>query len=730
LAQAWLAPGYCQGVRRRAASHPYLQCRSAEHPKPSGLRHQTEKGFSLPGMSSGPVTLSIVPGSPIDGNTDDVPVLVSVQTPEGDQRTPSDICCVIDISWSMSMEATVQAAGGKAESNGLSMLDVAKHAVRTVIHTLGPEDRLAIVQFARISQTVFPLTAMNEAGKVAAEAKLDAIGFGNGTALWQGIMHALNALNAGASETRLGHIMLLTDGETEDKATVMANLQAYKRKNTRLPGTISCFGFGYEIDSQLLVEIADFSDGTYAFIPDAGFVGTIFVNSMSNLLVTMARDARLTLQAQEEAAITEVLGWGTATDAEGKLSVNLGTLQCGQARDVVLRMSATALKKCYLAASLEYSTLGGDHSATARGTLPGPPKGADTVEPHLCRSRFVCGLAKAAEAARSGTKEAVQAGKDIIASVGSQVAASPVAADEQVAALLEDVLGQSTEALSCVDYWQKWGRHYTPSVMFAHKLEQCNNFKDPGVQSYGGKLFNSLRDIADSAFDELPAPKVTPAMYRYMGNGQIIRNPANAAATAAAAAAAAPAPRTNMAAYNDRYAGCIDGASLAHLASGELRLVSELAKGDRVVAADGAVADVVCAVRTRCEGGRAALVELPGGARLTPYHPVCVDGTWRFPADLAKVKELPCEAVYSFVLRGAPALLVGGLLCVGLGHGLQEGAAEHPYFGSRRVLEDLAASRGFELGHVDLAPGCALRDPETGLVCGLRMEQNENGMDA
>lgn len=30
--------------------------------------------------------------------------------------------------------------------------------------------------------------------------------------------------------------------------------------------------------------------GTFAFIPDAGFVGTVFVNAMSNLLVTMAKD--------------------------------------------------------------------------------------------------------------------------------------------------------------------------------------------------------------------------------------------------------------------------------------------------------------------------------------------------------------------------------------------------------------------------------------------------------
>jgi len=36
----------------------------------------------------------------------------------------------------------------------------------------------------------------------------------------------------------------------------------------------------------------------YAFIPDAGFVGTAFANSMSNLLVTMGRNPCLVVACQ------------------------------------------------------------------------------------------------------------------------------------------------------------------------------------------------------------------------------------------------------------------------------------------------------------------------------------------------------------------------------------------------------------------------------------------------
>lgn len=132
----------------------------------------------------------------------------------------------------------------------------------------------------------------------------------------------------------------------------------------------------------------------------------------------------------------------------------------------------------------------------------------------------------------------------------AKVTESPATAQDQVQALLEDMCGQSKEALSRWDYFDKWGRHYLPSVMFAHKMQQCNNFKDPGVQKYGGKLFNEIRDAADDAFNELQIEEATRAEYRYLGGGKLIVTPR----PPSSAARAAPAP-VSMAAYNDVGAG-------------------------------------------------------------------------------------------------------------------------------------------------------------------------------
>jgi len=59
-------------------------------------------------------------------------------------HVPVDIVLCIDVSGSMNDDAKVP---GEKESNGLCILDLAKHAARTILETLNQNDRLGIVTF-------------------------------------------------------------------------------------------------------------------------------------------------------------------------------------------------------------------------------------------------------------------------------------------------------------------------------------------------------------------------------------------------------------------------------------------------------------------------------------------------------------------------------------------------------------------------------------------------------
>lgn len=108
-------------------------------------------------------------------------VLITVTPPlepKGDgeikkRRAPVDFVLTIDVSGSMAEEANIPGDTGKlfglasddnspadlsslhAEKSGLSILDIVKHAAKTIIASMGDKDRIGIVAFhteARVSR--------------------------------------------------------------------------------------------------------------------------------------------------------------------------------------------------------------------------------------------------------------------------------------------------------------------------------------------------------------------------------------------------------------------------------------------------------------------------------------------------------------------------------------------------------------------------------------------------
>lgn len=113
------------------------------------------------------IDINILPGD--DG------AIISVISPErpedskiADSHVPVDIVLVIDVSGSMNAAAPVpseaSAADGVREDFNLSVLDLTKHAARTILETLNEGDRLAIVTFSHAA-TVSVYRGSNTAGQ-------------------------------------------------------------------------------------------------------------------------------------------------------------------------------------------------------------------------------------------------------------------------------------------------------------------------------------------------------------------------------------------------------------------------------------------------------------------------------------------------------------------------------------------------------------------------------------
>lgn len=524
------------------------------------------EALSLPTPEEVTVPLTIVAGDDLARGESEtgLPVMISAEPPAGSARTPSDICCVVDVSGSMGAEAMVATESGGETGHGLTVLDIVTHALKTIIRTLEDKDRLAIVSYSNEATRVCPVTEMNEDGRRTVERQLTELTPNGQTNLWAGLKESVTMLKEKSAPGRLQHIMLFTDGlpNINPPRGIKAMLQRLKAsEGGKLPCTVSTFGFGYELDSELLSDIAILGSGTYAFIPDAGFVGTVFVNAVTNLLCTMGKDAILTVQPMGGARLAGIGAQGghpSTKDGDG-IKIDMGCLQFGQSSDVLVNVSIPpGHAGDALEVKLQYSTRAGpalmERTARWAASAAPDPDAKLRAEVQRCRLRLVDGVRDAMKAVKLtpadiavGKKMPLEVGQDLVTAMIDDFRTSPASAgNEYMAALIEDLTGQVAEAFSREDWYKKWGIHYLPSLMAAHLAQVCNNFKDPGVQQYGGTLFEDLRDKADDIFCSLPAPQPKE------------RPPPPVAAAPAAAAAPAPVREVapvSMAAYYDRYAG-------------------------------------------------------------------------------------------------------------------------------------------------------------------------------
>lgn len=503
------------------------------------------------------VALVLAPCRDVPTEGGDGLVAVSIMVPDLVQRVPADICCVIDVSGSMCSAAKYE-KDGEMTDDGWSILDIVKHAVKTVLKALQEQDRLSLVAFGCEARTILELTPMTVDGQARALEALDSLHPGGRTNIWAGILAALDALRAGSSGTsgaqRLRSILLLTDGEP----TVIpprghtAELRDYMDTHSAFSCQLNTFGFGYTLDSELLLDLAKEGNGTYAFIPDSLIVGTAFVNCIANTLCTLTQNATLSLVPCQGASFTgSVLADFAELDESWGKAVSLGPLQYGQSRDVVVPIRVPLGTEPYLEAILTYPRANGS---------AGRVVAKDSSRRATPESLVACCRAMTVTAGYNAVKASVVDGRgephgevvaDLCVQLGKDFAglsSSPSKACDELLALKSDVEGRMTKALNGSERFNRWGLHYLRALMRSHQLQVCTNYMDPGLQLYGGTLFRSLRDVGDRIFLSLQQPTKS----RVRGAAAPTPQPWQASTEQPTQPYSAPEPQNEM---NTYYAG-------------------------------------------------------------------------------------------------------------------------------------------------------------------------------
>eukprot|EP00826_Nyctotherus_ovalis_P047963 TRINITY_DN55_c0_g2_i5.p1 TRINITY_DN55_c0_g2~~TRINITY_DN55_c0_g2_i5.p1 ORF type:complete len:639 (+),score=185.10 TRINITY_DN55_c0_g2_i5:234-2150(+) len=605
----------------------------------------------------------------------------SIVPPKAGTRKPSTFVCAIDISGSMDSEATVK---NSSEADKFSRLDLVKHSIKTVINMLTPEDNICLIPFSTYANVSMPIQAMDEKGKEKASKLVESLSSTSATNIWDALRLSIDeVLKSSAAKNTNNYILLFTDGEPNENPPE-GIVSALEKKLRGIPNyqeefTIHIFGYGHSLDGKLLCNISILGNGIFDHIPDSSMIGTTFVNFLGNILSTSVANAKLTVTPPKGVEL-KALGFNKRAT-----TLTTGPIQFGQTRDFIFEFKPPADKESPgafapfdLEVTLSYGTKTVTKKVTGITSKQSKKSNIEWVRLKYCQ----CLLKELA--ARNGALR--KKGRDYISHAKTIIAKSPFSNEEQLKTLIREIEspketeGRVTKAFKS-EYFSRWGAHYVRSLVSAHQLQTCHNFKDPGVQIYGGDCFKELQDKADAIFCSLPAPV-----------------PSLRAPIKTASPARAYSPPRYMSNYMSQSIGCFDGEGEIVLSNGKKK-VKELKKGDEVICAGGEKAKVVALVVTKVER-EVELVEL-NGVKLTRKHPVRLNGQWHFPMSVKKGNMIYCDAVYNLVLDRSHIVVISGLEVVTLGHGFKDNAViEHKYYGSQRVISDLKEFEGWEKGKV------------------------------
>jgi hypothetical protein len=629
-------------------------------------------------------------------------------------RKPVHAVCLIDVSGSMDDLASGGSDQG-LEGSAFTRLDLAKHSMATLIESLGPEDSLTVLSFDESVYTIFPTQTMCGEAKIRARASITGLHTLGGTSIWAALQAALKTVEAfhkANSDAAASTIILLTDGQENSTRPEGGTVNSFAHALATLGNaklTLHTLGYGYGVDSSLLMQLAQSGNGAYGFIPDATMVGTVFVNFVATMLATVHAHLQAELRGPPGASL-----FGLSRDER---IVNLGVMQSGQQRslhviappgwqgEVVFR----ALQPNGSSVPLATQTVdfGADALSLSRHS-------SATYARLLLASKITQWLSPTASDASEVQQQRQSQFEALCAQITAMHShARPEEAD-YLAALLSDLTGD-TEATGQIGkalsdgHMQRWGRHYLAGVALCHGMQISQNFKDASLQFYRGELFTQLQANIEALFCLLPAPKATG---RARGGG-------------------GPSP-TSMASFYNMRGGCFHGTTRVKLAGGALKAIADLVRDDLVLTSDGTYRRVDCLVvspRSPDESGEEIELYDVDGVLLTAYHPVHTGTAWAFPIDCGVPRRVEAAAVFNVLLeRGAQDLLAWpslssdeadgatapGVRCITLAHEITDDpVAFHEYLGSLTLRTHLQCMQGWMTGRIVIDESKTVRNPIT-----------------
>ena len=168
-------------------------------------------------------------------------------------RNPVIVCACIDTSYSMSDQVVRKTETGEIKKDGLTILDLVKHAVRTLVDTLDKYDIFKLVAYSDYGRVVCEGLYCNAANKSKINSAINRLAVDGQTNIWDGLSKSLDTIYTRETRDECNRhktILLLTDGRPNKNPPrgIIPMLEKVKEER-EMRGldndvSINTFGFG------------------------------------------------------------------------------------------------------------------------------------------------------------------------------------------------------------------------------------------------------------------------------------------------------------------------------------------------------------------------------------------------------------------------------------------------------------------------------------------------------
>lgn len=651
----------------------------------------------------------------INQHYNDEKLFLNIDTPNVDQRPPIDLVLCIDVSASMSMEATLKGSSNETIRHGISVLSLTVTAAKTILSSLNENDNISIVTYSSSAKTIVKNISCTPENKLLINMELDSLKVISNTNMWAGMVESLDILRTTSVPAKNKGVILLTDGVPNivpPRGHELMLERYFDQHNFKC--MFSCYGFGYSLESELLLSISSISGGDgYSFIPDASILGSVFINGLANILTTAVYKPTVTIQLSKGARFK--------TTGQEYLEISIDSLKYGRSKNLIFDIDTSRCESTSREFLNDFSEVtlilpDGKNITNKEITIPHP----DYMREQILRYKIIDIINDCITLRRFNDMSY----KDTLLGLISIIKQNGGITD-YIGNFLFDLEGQVKEALNMTsqgekeDWFTKWGIHYLRSLQEAYSKEICNNFKDKGVSNFKGPIFESIVDEISDIFDTIPPPKpdIQPSPHTRRGGGGVCRG--------GASAPSAP-PLMSMSVYNNASGGCCSGDSKVLMGNGQYLNADIIKKGDRVIIhefdennAKVSIDTIECVVKTNIDDSNPIDLVVLGNLKITPYHPIVNFKKWSFPLDIKSPEKVKCNALYTFVTKNRNSIIVEGYTYSTLGHKITGSVIEHEFFGTDNVINDLKKINTYDSGIVELTPEMFIRN-ENNLVSEIR----------